>query len=245
VEKDPSRRQFLHTTLITGAVAGSLSLAACEHLPARPADLPRGGREDTSDEEEKVTPGEDLMQEHGILKRILLVYGECIRRIDSRQDLAPEPLKSAAELVRSFVEDYHEKNEENYLFPRFRQSKKLVDLVDTLFNQHQAGRKVTAQIIDLSTLPNLRDPQKSRDLVTYLRAFIRMYEVHEAREDTVLFPAFRDMLSKPEYDALGEQFEKEEHKHFGADGFDLAVDKIAGIEKSLNIYDLAQFTPSV
>jgi hemerythrin-like domain-containing protein len=241
MEKDSpaNRRQFI---LSAGAIAAGLSLAACEHLPPRHEVK----EEDEKDEgDEKVTPGEDLMQEHGILKRILLVYGESIRRIDAKQDLPPDALKSAAELVRSFVEDYHEKNEENYLFPRFRQGQKLVDLVDTLYAQHQAGRKVTARIIDLSTLPNLRDADKSRELADRMRAFIRMYEVHEAREDTVLFPAFRDMLSKREYDALGEQFEREEHRHFGADGFDLAVDKIAGIEKQLNIYDLNQFTPKV
>jgi hemerythrin-like domain-containing protein len=246
MEKDSAnRRQFI---LSAGAIAAGLSLAACEHLPPR-QDVKEKDEKDEKDEgDEKVTPGEDLMQEHGVLKRILLVYGEAIRRIDAgpgKQDLPPEPVKSAAELVRSFVEDYHEKNEENFLFPRFRQSRKLVDLVDTLYAQHQAGRKVTARIIDLATLPNLRDADKSRELADRMRSFIRMYEVHEAREDTVLFPAFRDMLTKREYDALGEQFEKEEHRHFGADGFDLAVDKIAGIEKQLGIYDLAQFTPRV
>jgi hypothetical protein len=29
----------------------------------------------------------------------------------------------------------------------------------------------------------------------------------------------------------------------GADGFEKMVDRVAGIEKSLGIYDLAQFTP--
>jgi hypothetical protein len=29
-----------------------------------------------------------------------------------------------------------------------------------------------------------------------------MYNPHEAREDTVLFPAFRNLVSKNEYDSL-------------------------------------------
>ena len=33
----------------------------------------------------------------------------------------------------------HEKLEENFLFPRFRKANKLVDLVDVLLQQHQAG----------------------------------------------------------------------------------------------------------
>ena len=39
--------------------------------------------------------------------------------------------------------------------------------------------------------------------------------------------------------------EKNEQRHFGADGFDLAVEQVMEIEKGLGIYDLAQFTPKI
>jgi hypothetical protein len=32
---------------------------------------------------------------------------------------------------------------------------------------------------------------------------------------------------------------------FGDDGFEKMVDRVAGIERALGIYDLAQFTPKV
>jgi len=231
-----SRRAFLK---ISAAAGTGILIAGCQMT----------GKEDhekEGDEEgEKVTPGEDLMQEHGVLKRILLVYGEGIRRIDANEEMPPEALQNAAKLVRSFVEEYHEQQEEKFLFPRMRQANKLVDLVDVLLAQHKAGRVVTDRIITLSTLAMLRDANQKKQLADLMRQFIRMYNVHEAREDTVLFPAFRDMLTKNEYDALGEDFEKEEHKHFGADGFDMAVDQVTGIEKVLGIYDLAQYTPRV
>src|SRR5689334_9428291 len=102
MEKDANRRQFI---LSAGAIAAGLSLAACEHLPPRHEVKEDGNDKDEG--EEKVTPGEDLMQEHGVLKRILLVYRESIRRIDAgggKQDLPPDAVKSAAELVKSFVE---------------------------------------------------------------------------------------------------------------------------------------------
>ena len=77
-----------------------------------------------------------------------------------------------------------------------------------------------------------------------MEQFVRMYEPHEAREDTVLFPALRSILSKHEFDTLGEEFETKEHQLFGEEGFDKIVDQVAGIEKRLGIYDLAQFTPA-
>jgi hemerythrin-like domain-containing protein len=72
-----------------------------------------------------------------------------------------------------------------------------------------------------------------------------MYRPHEAREDTVLFPAFRSVVSAHEYDALGDDFEKKEDELFGEDGFFKVVDKVAELEKKLGIYELAQFTPKL
>ena len=72
-----------------------------------------------------------------------------------------------------------------------------------------------------------------------------MYRPHEAREDTVLFPALHKVVSKHEYDAMGEQFEQIERKTFGGDGFDMAVDQVTELEKQFEIYDIAKFTPDV
>ena len=62
---------------------------------------------------------------------------------------------------------------------------------------------------------------------------------------TILFPAFRKIVSEHEYDALGEEFEKKEAQLFHGDGFEKNVDAVAKLEKELGIYDLAQFTPTV
>ena len=183
------------------------------------------------------------MREHGVLKRILLVYGEALRRMDANEDLSPEPLAGSAKIIREFVEDYHEKLEENFLFPRFKKAGKLVDLVDVLLQQHQGGRRLTDITIRLATNQALKNADDRRKLADSMRQFIRMYSPHEAREDTVLFPAFRGVVSAHEFDSLGEDFEKKEDELFGDDGFFKVVDRVAAIEKKLGIYDLSQFTP--
>lgn len=209
------------------------------------AKLVRGVEEEKGGDEEGVSPPEDLMREHGVLKRVLLVYGEVIRRIEGKRDLPPEAIADSAKIIRNFIEDYHEKLEEDFLFPRFKKAGKLVDLVDVLSRQHQAGRKVTDITMQLATNQALKNADDRRRLVDSLGQFIRMYNPHEAREDTVLFPAFRKIVSKNEYDSLGEDFEKKEHELFGEDGFEKIVDKVAQIEKKLGIYELAQFTPKI
>jgi hemerythrin-like domain-containing protein len=185
------------------------------------------------------------MREHGVLKRVLLVYDEAIRRIDAKQDLPPDAVRDSATIIRTFIEDYHEKLEEDYLFPRFEKAGQLTDLTKVLRTQHQAGRRVTDQITQLATAQTLKVPQSAARLRDLLHQFTRMYAPHEAREDTVLFPAFRKIVSREEYGALGEDFEKKEHELFGEEGFDRIVDRVAGIEKRLGIYDLAQFNPKI
>jgi hemerythrin-like domain-containing protein len=206
-----------------------------------------GGVFAKEDEEKKedVAPPEDLMREHGVLKRILLVYGEALRRMDANEDLPLEPIAQSAKIIRDFVEDYHEKLEENFLFPRFKKANKLTDLVDVLLQQHQGGRRLTDITLQFATSQALKNPDDRRKLADSMKQFIRMYNPHEAREDTVLFPAFRGIVSAHEFDSLGEDFEKKEDELFGDDGFEKIVDKVAGIEKQLGIYDLAQFTPKV
>jgi len=80
-------------------------------------------------------------------------------------------------------------------------------------------------------------------MVRAIRSFIRMYRPHEAREDTVLFPALHKIVSAKKLEELGEKFEKEEDRLFGEEGFEKTVDQVAAIEKQLGIYDLSKFTP--
>src|SRR6185437_10385334 len=67
--------------------------------------------------DEGVTAPEDLMKEHGVLNRCLLIYEEGMRRLRESEDLSPQVFTHTAQLVRTFVEEYHEKNEEKYIFP--------------------------------------------------------------------------------------------------------------------------------
>lgn len=94
------------------------------------------------------------------------------------------------------------------------------------------GREITDRITRLATHQTLKSPQSAKTLRSLVHQFRRMYEPHEAREDTVLFPAFRELVSKEEYGALGEAFEKKEHELFGDDGFHKIVERVAGIREA-------------
>ena len=215
-----SRRQFLGGATVAVAALG----------------IPKRGRAEDSDDDVPAT--EDLMREHGILRRLLLVYGEVIRRVQAKQEVKPAIVSQSAEIVRAFIEDYHERDEEEFIFPRFQKGQgKLTELVNVLLRQHRAGRTLTAEILRQAG----RDRQQ---LVLAMSQFVRMYEPHAAREDTVLFPAFRRLIGPKELDKLKDVFEDKE-KALPGGGFEKRVDDVAAIERALGIEDLALFTPKL
>jgi hemerythrin-like domain-containing protein len=200
------------------------------HAPLFPAGVLLGAAKQPR-EEEKVAPGEDLMREHGVLNRALLVYEAWMEAATPPADV----LTGTAELIRRFVEEYHERIEEEELFPRFEKAGKLTALTRVLREQHRAGRLLTQQI-----LTSHGDRAKAS---APIRAFIRMYRPHEAREDTELFPAFQQLVGPKEYERLGEKFEDREHEMLGPEGFEKSVQRVAELENRIGIGDLAQFTP--
>jgi hemerythrin-like domain-containing protein len=239
------RRDFLTTTgrgLLTGAVAWTAQAGLA------PSAAAAAGKDKDNDKKkgpggDDVAPPEDLMREHGVLNRIMLLYEECGRRIETHRPFPIDTLASAADIIRRFIEQYHEKLEEDHLFPRFEKANKLVDLVTTLRAQHKAGRGLTETILKLGTEASLQADANRRKLVETMRLFVRMYRPHEAREDTVLFPAIRSIVKPKEFEALGDQFEDKEHELFGKEGFEGIVVQVDKLEQTLGIEALDQFTP--
>ena len=193
--------------------------------------------------EKEVTAAEDLMREHGILRRALIVYSEAAVRLRKNvSDVPPEALQKTAKLFRTFGEDYHEKQlEEAFIFPAIKQEGgEVAGYPDILIVQHNRGREITDYITAVSNSAKIG--ANAKDLADALDAFARMYETHAAREDTIVFPAWKEGISDSQYKELSEKFEEIEHQTFGEDGFDDAVKQIAEIESSLKLTDISQFT---
>jgi hemerythrin-like domain-containing protein len=197
----------------------------------------------TGESGEGISPAEDLMREHGVLERILLIYDACRIHIIKGEQFPEDALQNSASLIKSFVEEYHEKLEEDFLFPRFMKANQLTGLVKVLKEQHAAGRQITGQIIESGRISALTSPDARQKLVKLIDDFIRMYRPHKSREDTELFPQMVKIIPGSEYFELGENFEDKEHQLFGEEGFESVVKKVADIEKQLGINELSGFTP--
>lgn len=237
---NPTRRKLLFDSIALG-FAGAASLP----LLAEPYPQSAEGKKKAEDKEPEVTATEDLMREHGVLRRALLVFLEVVPKL--RQNAAgvdAAALQQTAKLFRTFGEDYHERMlEEQHIFPLIRkQGPELKRYADILVEQHNRGREVTDYVLAVTSRPRISAAQVE-PLSNVLETFVLMYQNHAAREDTIVFPAWKKNFTDKQLDEISDQFEDIEHKMFGKDGFEDAEKKISNIEGELGFADLAQFTP--
>lgn len=226
------RREFIKQSGLLALVATTGLLTSCS---------------DKANEKEKpeVTPVEDLMQEHGIINRIMLIYDDAAMKLTNQTRFDPLVLQQSSAIIRRAIEDYHEKQEEQYVFPRVKAAGQHIDIINVLLQQHRVGRTLTDGIHTLATEKVFSDSQQRSRLVLLLEQFNSMYRHHETREDTVVFRTFRTLLSKQEYGDIGEAFEKNEKKLLGEGGYDEVLGQVIALEKQLGIDDLAKFTPRI
>ena len=95
-----ARRKFLVAT--TGLVAAAPILALAQ-------------AKEEINPDEGVTAPEDLMKEHGVLNRCLLIYEEGVRRLQKGDDITPEVFQHTAQLIRTFVVAWESTAEANVI----------------------------------------------------------------------------------------------------------------------------------
>jgi len=228
---DTTRRDFIAKALTVG---GGLLAGPAVGLAAVAA---------VTTPNKAIYPSEDLMRDHGLLDRILLIYEEGIRLLAGKTgDLWP--IYETARIVRSYVEDFHEPLEEVFLFPRFQaRAGEQRALVDVLRHQHQAGRVLTDRILAGVQPQALKADGAREDVARTLREYVRMYRAHESREDTVLFPALRAIVTPKEHESLRQAFAAKEKQLLGQNSYARTLESLVRLEKALGMYELADYTP--
>lgn len=182
------------------------------------------------------------MTEHGVLKRVLLAYRAASARLGAGRAVPPGAIIDAAQIVADYVEGFHEGLEEAYVFPRVTAHSAYADVVETLLVQHDRGRHLTAEILQLASRGLGVGPVRAA-LNARLDAFVTMYEPHEAWEDTVIYPALRAVTTQATLDELAERFADLESGRYSDLALASILDRVTGVEEQLGIHDLASFTP--
>ena len=238
LQMDVVRRQWLAAACSVGA---GVVLLGCNPPPSDDEESDKEGARPSSAE---VSAPEDLMREHGVLRRALMIYEEsAVKLAASASAVDPEALQKTAKLIRVFGEDYHEqKLEEAYIFPTVQKAGGLAAAyLGVLTAQHQRGRELTDYVLSITTGDKF-SALTAEALARVLQSFVRMYEHHTAIEDTVIFPAWKRTMNIDQMDQMADKFETIEQRELGQNGYEDAVKRVSDIEASLGLGDLGLFT---
>lgn len=188
---------------------------------------------------------EDLMWQHCFINRVLLVYEEIIAWLEKNRGMTSSILLDALTVVQDFIHGYHEKLQEQCIFPVFEKRESFESLIKELQEQHRMARLLTDDIVHRSRSERLRTMDNRRKLVASLRKFVTMYRTHMSREDTMLYPALQTTLSPQAYAALNKTLDDEFEKRLGSRRLDELKDLINELEKKLSIDNINRVTPKI
>ena len=227
----------------TGATIACRGAFATKVVPLRSQE-----NNPKSSTEPEVSATENLMRQHGVIRRALLVYRESAAVLRANAPVDPAALYQTAQLFRRFGEHYHERMlEETFIFPILRilggRAGKYPDVLEA---QHRRGREINDYILRVakrakSGLGKIGAGQ-IEPLAVAMEWLSRMYEHHAAREETIVFPVWKSTMTARQLDEMSDMFEDIEHREFGKDGFEEAEKTMDGIEVKLGLSDLSRFT---
>lgn len=185
----------------------------------------------------RINPTEDLMEEHGLVGRVIYIYRRAIERIEAGEPLDGGHVAEAASLVSRVIHEHHEPEEERVVFPPAEKDPDLRRMTAVLRGQHEVARSLTARIgLEIA------DAVKQRELVVPMKKFIEMYEPHGAYENTIIYPAFRAAVGPERYEAIARTWARDGRSL--AANFDDYAKRLELIDRALGL-DLAQATVAV
>lgn len=189
-----------------------------------------------------IQAGEDLMQEHGVLGRTLLIYEELAKQLQKNDAIPLDCLTGATEIIIRYVQGQHERVEELLIFPALTKANQLGDLVSILINQHKVGHELTETIKKKLVGPSYKTKPGREELANLLLMFSQMFRPHMLREDTVIFPRLHEIMDEHEYKTLSTKIQALESSMVNSTDLADILKQLDGIETMLGIHNLAKFT---
>lgn len=182
---------------------------------------------------------EDLMYEHALLDRIILLLEHINIKLVDDLDISKkmEQIIILITIVKDFIENFHEKMEEKYIFPYFSKHEKYKEYINILIFQHIESNKITNKIIEYAK-------ENNKELNSMIHQFIYMYRAHANRENTIIFKKIKKIIPIDEYKKISEKMDLLEDEQFGKGAYDKFLKMIIDIEnyynlslKHYNVYD--------
>ena len=150
-----------------------------------------------------------LMIEHRLIERMLLVIEDVLGKIESKHRVDPVFVDIAVDFIRVYADRTHHGKEEDILF-RELNNKSLTpedrQLMKELIEEHVFGRQTTKALVEANTRYRNGDETALADIAERLQTLIEFYPRHIQKEDKVFFPSSRNYFTEEEDQAMLAEF---------------------------------------
>ena len=174
-----------------------------------------------------------LIAEHELIERSMEVLKNCLEPIELSEEVNLVQLGRAIDFLLQFGDKIHNVKEENILFPLM--GKKGIPVeggpLGVMLMEHEAERKLLEKM--LMTLPSFNS-LSLEDQLTFKEEgmeYLTIRAEHIWKENDVLYPMARGVLSEEEAEGLLEDFKKINQEVYGEGAFEKFKAMASEVEK--------------
>jgi len=134
--------------------------------------------------------------------------GRLVDNLEYHLEISPDVLRDLVQFIRIFGDQCHHNKEESYLFPLLEKNGAPATgcPLSVLRAEHQKSRHFT-EILSTASADYIANHEAGRlALIEALQHFVELYPEHIWKEEFLLFPMTRKMLSRKELQSLLQQF---------------------------------------
>ena len=161
-------------------------------------------------------PLEELREEHGAIMKVFALLQGVARELEEHNSKAVDHLTRILEFMTVFIDQCHHAKEEAFLFPAMQKAQtENTGLVTELISEHEKGRKMSATLEAALIGFKGEDEQVAVHLVETINGYVLLLRTHIRKENGILFPEARELLSEQDLQAMARDFKKLEAERIG------------------------------
>ena len=153
-----------------------------------------------------------LEQEHRTIEKILRVTAVLVDELAENRDIDDDILRDLCQFLRVYGHQCHHGKEESYLFPMLERHGVPEEgcPLGALRHEHERSRVLTQELVQASAEYAANRHNGSSALSEVLRNIAQFYPAHIWKEEYLLFPMARKVLSEEDDQGLLKEFKSVE-----------------------------------
>ena len=157
-----------------------------------------------------------LEQEHRTIEKIVRVTGVLVDELAENRDIDDDILRDLCQFLRVYGHQCHHGKEESYLFPMLERHGVPEEgcPLGALRHEHERSRVLTQELVKASAEYAANRHDGSSALSEVLRNIAQFYPAHIWKEEYLLFPMARKVLSEEDDQRLLKEFKSVESDIF-------------------------------